>query len=1032
MLALSAHVASAAPILWDVSSSGGPKATNATPYVEAGVVENLTGALVCGSIGGGGNYTFTTNGITLAVSGRTGGGVYAASKFSNALLDDYTYGGTSGYTVTISGLSSTLSANKVYFLYLFGVGDSANQNARFVFNGMTNTTPVTAPPADKTSRFAKFAFTNDAVVTDSISANVYNVASQVCFNGFAIVEQPAILPPTLSSTVPANASTGNWMQPVVQASVTDGLGLNLVESSMKLFQNGIEVATGGTRAGSIGTIRYTNSVSLASGAVIPCSVTYQDDLGNNYTNSWSWTVYNYQTIPASYASDTAATTPGMVINVFQTDTTPVSGPKAVSTIAMTEQQFAGGLLDGRTPASTPLANVASPTSGTANIINCQLNGSDAAGEDFSSTTAPAGTYTNATFVGIYGSTFSYDSFSYEVSAYLRLAPGNYRMLVNSDDGFKVSVAPGLYNPDGLQLGGFLSGVKGPGDVPVDFVITNAGDYPFRVMYYQATGGGALEWIIQNMTTGEKVLINDPNNANAVLAFQTANPRATLIKMLPANGFQSENSQAIVEFAVTNGRTSLTGTPVLQINGTPVTPAISFSGGVTTVKWTNNAGFAYGSTNTARLIWTENTAPATTWTNSTTFRVSNYAVADMPANTFWFELEDWDFGGGQFVAAANDPSTYFGGAYQQAGGETNGTPYVGVFNVDYFQMVLANDGSAGADYSYRGNYGATNRIGLENRSSDTPTLARPNGLTVSQNYNVGWNDATDWCNYTRTLSNGVYKAYASIAGPNASFTASALSIVRSGVGTTSQTLQSVGQFSCLGTGGWQAYQLIPLVDANNNPAAIYVNGAGGSNTMTFRYQMRVTGSQPINNDWVALVPATNVPPVILSASPANNATGVTNNTQLVFMVQAYDRPVNTAGVGLTFNGGSVTPSLSGPDANGILTISYNPGTLAGGSTNTYVLTVPDTGVPAPVITQTNSGKFVVFVPPQPAVTNLSWSVSSGNLVLQWPNGQNWRLEYQTNGLNVGLSTNWINVPGAVSPYTNTISLQPTLFYRLVWP
>jgi hypothetical protein len=1022
-------IAYATPICWDIGGNNSKQSIDATSYIGAGVVEDLTGGLFLNDSGGSGSFARTNSGFIMTVT-RTGGGSFTANKFTNNLLDDYIWGGAP-YSVQIEGLSTALSANTTYYLYLFGVGDSANQNAQFVFDGVTNTTPTVAPPSLPDSRFAKFTFNTGPVVSDTLTFEVRQVSSQVCFNGLVIVQQPATSPPTLSATTPAHTATGVWMSPAVQAQVQDGLG-NLVDpSTMILLQNGVQVATGGSKAGSISTINWTNTTILPPGATITNTVIYGDGIATSWTNSWTWTVYNYQTLPASYALAVPASTPGMVVNVFQTDTAPASGPAAVATIAMAEQQFGGGLLDGLTPASSPLPNVASPASGAVSIINYELTGSDAPGESFSSTTAPAGAYANNFFTGIPGSSFSYLSFTHEVNAYLRLSNGAYRMVVNSDDGFKVSVAPGLNNPDGLQLGGFLSGGKGPSDVPVDFVVTNAGDYPFRVLYYQASGGASFEWFMQNMTTGEKVLINDVANPNAVLAFQNGSSRATVTKMLPANGFQSENSQAIVEFAVRNGTTALTGTPVLQINGTPVTPAITSSGGVTTVKWTNSVGFAFGSTNTARLIWTENTAPATTWTNTTTFRIANYAVANMPPNTFWFELEDWDFGGGQFVAAANDPSTYLGGGYQQDGGETNGTPYVGVLNVDYFQGVLLNDGSAGADYSYRGNYGATNRIGLENRIGSLPTLARPNGLTVSQNYNVGWNDVGEWCNYTRTLSNGVYRAYASIAGPNAGFTASALSIVRSGVGTTNQTLQSVGLFSSQGTGGWQNYQLIPLIDANGNPAAIYVNGAGGSNTMTFRYNMRATGSQPINNDWVALVPATNVPPVIISASPANGTTGVTNTAALQYKVQVYDRPVNNAGVTLNLNGSNVTPTFSGPDANGILTINYAPGTLPVG-TNTFSLIVPDTGSPAPVVTTTNAGSFVVAGPVQPPATNITWTVTGDNkLVLTWPNGVGWRLESQTNSLGVGLSTNWVNVPGATSPHTNVLSA-PALFYRLVNP
>jgi hypothetical protein len=57
-----------------------------------------------------------------------------------------------------------------------------------------------------------------------------------------------------------------------------------------------------------------------------------------------------------------------------------------------------------------------------------------------------------------------------------------------------------------------------------------------------------------------------------------------------------------------------------------------------------------------------------------------------------------------------------------------------------------------------------------------------------------------------------------------------------------------------------------------------------------------------------------------------------------------------------------------------------------------------------------------------------------LSLSWPAGQGWRLEYQTNALNKGLSTNWLPAAGSSINSTNiTIdTTKPTVFYRLIYP
>lgn len=73
------------------------------------------------------------------------------------------------------------------------------------------------------------------------------------------------------------------------------------------------------------------------------------------------------------------------------------------------------------------------------------------------------------------------------------------------------------------------------------------------------------------------------------------------------------------------------------------------------------------------------------------------------------------------------------------------------------------------------------------------------------------------------------------------------------------------------------------------------------------------------------------------------------------------------------------------------------------------------------------------PASPSATNITYSVTGGQLIMNWPTGQGWRLETQTNSLNIGLNTNWFNVTGATPPFTNNLSPgNPSVFFRLVYP
>jgi hypothetical protein len=58
-----------------------------------------------------------------------------------------------------------------------------------------------------------------------------------------------------------------------------------------------------------------------------------------------------------------------------------------------------------------------------------------------------------------------------------------------------------------------------------------------------------------------------------------------------------------------------------------------------------------------------------------------------------------------------------------------------------------------------------------------------------------------------------------------------------------------------------------------------------------------------------------------------------------------------------------------------------------------------------------------------------------LTLSWPTNQlGWRLESQTNSMGVGITTNWLTVPGSASvTSTNfTIGTSSNVFFRLVYP
>lgn len=66
-------------------------------------------------------------------------------------------------------------------------------------------------------------------------------------------------------------------------------------------------------------------------------------------------------------------------------------------------------------------------------------------------------------------------------------------------------------------------------------------------------------------------------------------------------------------------------------------------------------------------------------------------------------------------------------------------------------------------------------------------------------------------------------------------------------------------------------------------------------------------------------------------------------------------------------------------------------------------------------------------------NITYTTTGNQINLDWPAGQGWKLQCQTNTLGTGLTGTWYDVPGANPPYTVDLDFaNPTVFYRLKFP
>jgi autotransporter-associated beta strand protein len=112
--------------------------------------------------------------------------------------------------------------------------------------------------------------------------------------------------------------------------------------------------------------------------------------------------------------------------------------------------------------------------------------------------------------------------------------------------------------------------------------------------------------------------------------------------------------------------------------------------------------------------------------------------------------------------------------------------------------------------------------------------------------------------------------------------------------------------------------------------------------------------------------------------------------------------------------------------------FSPGSESGTFTNVV-------GTPGPGLAwsfNAASGTLSVIQGVNINPTNITFSVSGGNLNLSWPADHlGWSLQVQTNSLAKGISTNWVTVPNS-SNVTSTnfplVSTNGAVFYRMTYP
>jgi hypothetical protein len=332
------------------------------------------------------------------------------------------------------------------------------------------------------------------------------------------------------------------------------------------------------------------------------------------------------------------------------------------------------------------------------------------------------------------------------------------------------------------------------------------------------------------TTQVKIEFACPNGDGTVW-FDNASLTAPLVYPTIGNMYPDGTTmmQATNAFAFTAASTT---TPVnasgiqVIVNGVDVSSSLTITGSSMS-KNVVYSGITSNNTYTATIkVADANGLIVTKSLSFDTFSPSYYT----------WEAEDWDFNGGHFIDNPQLDAYY---------GNTNGVP-----DSDYYEI---STGTNSASWSYRpwdvGNPPLP-------QTEITGDVKRTQYIAANTNdYDVGWFDAGEWLNYTRTYPTGLYNIWARMASPGASTLN--LSKVTAGLGTTNQTTVSLGNFAQVGGLGWSSFSWVPLTDASGNMVKVSLGGVA---------TLRATSGGNANFNFCMLVPANTNVPVIAGIYP----------------------------------------------------------------------------------------------------------------------------------------------------------------------
>lgn len=445
----------------------------------------------------------------------------------------------------------------------------------------------------------------------------------VHFDNIVLETTPAIEPIIKSLTV--NPDLRGWTL------VLEDILPSQVTNITQVLWNNVDVTANVSisRVGNETHVAYSQTARLPANSPNVVRISFQSNLGQSLVGTASVATPNYFVMPTAYALPLSAVSGhprGIAFGAIYQTLAENRNSRGDNQLNWTEEQILGlwgpNLISGPFPTSTDVIDYQnSGPFGTPNG-NFQQGGSliglwegadyDLRDLGFGSNPAKSST----------------DDGTLEWFAYVYFpTAGDYIMVVNSDDGFRLTTARNARDRMGDVIS-FFNGGRGNStglEAPTQqrVIVDQPGVYPIRGIIYNRAGGFNVEWYTRSGTN--LYLVNSNATPQALQAWVSATGAGCYVQAaIPVRDAVDVSPTRDIRIELANGSTTVNpGTIVLRVNGNTVTPTIT-SGATTVVTHPPVGPGGYWpsrSTNTIELTFQD--SAGTTYNYTWSFQVTPY-------------------------------------------------------------------------------------------------------------------------------------------------------------------------------------------------------------------------------------------------------------------------------------------------------------------------------------------------------------------------------------------------------------------------